>query len=172
MIENQQGTVKCERRFLLHDFPPGLLNNSKHIQIKDNYISNTRLRLRKIRVPETRERSWLLSQKLHQPGELSNSVDVYMSLSPLEYEVLSVFEGNEVRKNRYPYEHEGRPYSVDFYLGALWGLLIAKTSVAPEENIHSIAKPDFAIADISDDPMFSGPRLAELTIEEIRARFQ
>jgi len=42
-------------------------------------------------------------------GDQAQTVKVNMWLSPEEYEVLSVFEGNEVRKNRFNYEHEGRP---------------------------------------------------------------
>jgi CYTH domain-containing protein len=170
--EAPKGTTKRERRFLLEDFPPGLPRNASHIQIKDNYVTNTRLRLRKIRVPETKERSWSLTQKCRvDDNELSQTAESVIWLSPEEYEVLRVFEGNEIRKNRYPYEHDGRNYSVDFYLGALWGLLIAKTELSENESTNDFPIPDFAIADVTDDPMFSGPQLVELTIEQIRARF-
>jgi CYTH domain-containing protein len=170
--EAPKGTIKRERRFLLEDFPPGLLRNASHIQIKDNYVTNTRLRLRKIRVPETKARSWSLTQKsCVDNNDLSQTVDSIIWLSPEEYEVLKVFEGNEIRKNRYPYEYNGRTYLIDFYLGALWGLLIAKTELGENESATDITAPDFAVADVTNDPMFSGPRLVDLTIEQIRERF-
>jgi CYTH domain-containing protein len=164
--------MKRERRFLLDDFPPGLMRNSAHLQITDNFVSNTRLRLRKIRTPETKERRWFLSRKVHPvPGTLSASEDVTMELSAYEYEVLAVFEGNEIRKNRYEYDHDGRSYFLDLYLGPLWGLIIAKTLCESDDDPESFPNPAFAVADVSEDPMFSAPRLAELTIEEIRRRF-
>ncbi len=161
--------AKRERRFLLNKFPPGLERNAPHLQITDNYLTNTRLRLRKIRVPETRERRWLLTQVLHPvKGDQAQIVKVNMWLSPEEYEVLSVFEGNEVRKNRFNYEYEGRAFTVDLYLGALWGLLIAHTSVEDDATVDQTFLPVFAVADITNKAMFSGPNLAELTIEEVR----
>jgi len=161
--------AKRERRFLLNKFPPGLERNAPHLQITDNYLTNTRLRLRKIRVPETRERRWLLTQVLHPvKGDQAQTVKVNMWLSPEEYEVLSVFEGNEVRKNRFNYEHEGRAFTVDLYLGALWGLLIAHTSVEDDAAVDQKLLPVFAVADITNKAMFTGPNLAELTIEEVR----
>jgi CYTH domain-containing protein len=161
--------LKRERRFLLNEFPPGLERNAPHLQITDNYLTNTRLRLRKIRVPETRERRWLLTQVLHPiEGDQAQSVKVDMWLSPAEYEVLSIFEGNEVRKNRFKYEHEGQAFTVDLYLGALWGLLIAHTSIEGDAAVDQTSLPVFAVADITNKPMFTGPNLAELTIEEVR----
>src|SRR5437764_12772475 len=55
--------IERERRFLLRELPPGLERKSPHTQIFDNYITGTRLRLRKI--PETyrRDETWKLSQK-------------------------------------------------------------------------------------------------------------
>jgi len=91
-----------------------------------------------------------------------------MWLTPEEYEVLSVFEGNEVRKNRFNYEHEGQAFTVDLYLGALWGLLIAHMSVDNDAAVDQTLLPEFAVADITNKAMFTGPNLAELTIEEVR----
>jgi 3-isopropylmalate/(R)-2-methylmalate dehydratase large subunit len=55
--------VERERRFLLRELPPGLRVNDAHTQIFDNYLTGTRLRLRKIRAPREREWTWKLTQK-------------------------------------------------------------------------------------------------------------
>lgn len=172
VVEHElMGTPRRERRFLLNAFPPGLERNSPHLQLTDNYITNTRLRLRKIRVPETKERRWLLTQVIHPvPADLSQTIKVNTWLSAQEYEVLSVFEGNETRKNRFAYQHEGRDYTVDLYLGLLWGLLIAKTTIESDLTWDQALMPEFATADITNDPLFNGPKLPDLTIQEIRAR--
>src|SRR2546423_12313657 len=94
--------VERERRFLLRDLPEGLTRASEHVQIWDNYITNTRLRLRKIRLPQTRQWITKLTQKYAPaPEDFSRTVITNIYLSAVEYEVLSVFEGNEIRKNRY-----------------------------------------------------------------------
>jgi CYTH domain-containing protein len=173
LISGSTARDKFERRFWMEDFPATVPRNAPHVQIFDNYITNTRLRLRKVRVPETNQRSWFLSQKIHPtPDVLSISKDISIPLSADEYQVLSVFEGNEVRKNRYAFEHDGRTYLFEMYLGLLWGLLMLKVRFESEEEMRLFEAPEFASVEISNDQMFSGPRLAELTIGEIRKRFE
>ncbi|HEV7858813.1 MAG TPA: hypothetical protein VGO91_09315 [Pyrinomonadaceae bacterium] len=162
--------VERERRFLLRDLPEGLTRASEHVQIWDNYITGTRLRLRQIRVPATKERRWKLTQKYAPaPPDFSRAVITNMYLSPQEYEVLGVFAGNEIRKNRYPFEHEGRKYGIDVFLGPLWGLVLAETSFETEEEMDQLTMPPFAVAEVSRDEMFTGGKLAYLTIEDLRA---
>jgi CYTH domain-containing protein len=91
-------------------------------------------------------------------------------LSAAEYEVLSVFEGNEIRKNRYPYEYEGRKYSIDVFLGALWGLVLAETEFETDEELSTFMPPPFIAREVTNDETFTGGRLVELTFEELRER--
>ena len=48
--ESKYARVERERRYLLQDLPEGLTRVDPHLQITDNYISGTRLRIRKVRV--------------------------------------------------------------------------------------------------------------------------
>ena len=162
--------VERERRYLLRELPPGLELRAPHTQITDNYVTGTRLRLRKVRVPETNEWTLKLTQK-HTPAppDFSRALITNIYLSPYEYEVLSVFEGNELRKNRYPYEHEGRRYSVDVFLGPLRGLMLAETDFDTDEELDSFGAPPFALLDVTREETFTGARLVELTAEELRA---
>jgi CYTH domain-containing protein len=162
--------VERERRFLLRDLPEGLTRASEHVQIWDNYITGTRLRLRQIRVPLTKERRWKLTQKYAPaPPDFSRAVITNVYLSPQEYETFSVFAGNEIRKNRYPFEHEGRKYGIDMFLGPLWGLVLAETSFETDEEMDQLRIPPFASAEVSRDEMFTGGKLAYLTIEDLQA---
>ena len=132
--------VERERRFLLSGLPEGLEPAHEHTQIFDNYITNTRLRLRKVRDPKTREWTWKLTQKFAPDQEdFSRTLITNIYLTQAEYEMLSVFEGNELRKNRYPYEHEGRKFSVDVFLGDLRGLVLAETEFETDEEMDSFA---------------------------------
>jgi CYTH domain-containing protein len=161
--------LERERRFLLRELPTGLSVIDEHTQIFDNYITNTRLRLRKVRAPRAREWTWKLTQKFTPaPPDFSRTIITNIYLSQYEYEVFSVFEGNEIRKNRYPFEFEGREYAVDVFLGALRGLILAETSFETDEELDQFEMPSFALFDVSRDEMFTGARLVELTADEIR----
>jgi CYTH domain-containing protein len=160
-----------ERRFLLRELPPPLTRASEHVQIWDNYITGTRLRLRKLRVPATKEQVWKLTQKFAPaPPDFSRTSITNIYLSPFEYQVLSVFEGNEIRKNRYPYEHEGRAFSIDVFLGALWGLILAETDFETDAEMDEFPLPPFAVLDVTNDEMFTGGELVKLSADEIRQR--
>jgi CYTH domain-containing protein len=161
--------VEREKRFLLRELPPGLKLASEHLQITDNYITGTRLRLRKVRVPSTRTRTWKLTQKFAPaPPDFSHTVITNLYLSQYEYEVLSVFEGNEIRKNRYPYEYEGRRFAIDVFLGDLRGLILAETEFETDEEMSEFAVPPFAVTDVTNDEIFTGARLVDLSSEKIR----
>jgi CYTH domain-containing protein len=165
--------VERERRYLLRELPPSLQLSDPHTQITDNYVTGTRLRLRKVRDPRTNEWTLKLTQKqAPAPPDFSRALITNMYLSPYEYEVLSVFEGNELRKNRYPYEHEGRLYAVDVFLGPLRGLILAETDFETDEEMDAFPAPPFAHLDVTRDQLFTGGRLVELTAEEIRREVQ
>ena len=168
-VESKYARIERERRFLLRELPEGLTRASAHVQIWDNYITNTRLRLRKIRVPQTKEYILKLTQKFApSPPDYSRTVITNTYLTPYEYEVLSVFEGNEIRKNRYPFEHEGRAYGIDVFLGALWGLILAETSFETDEEMEGFGVPPFAVLDVTNDEMFTGAKLVGRSADEIR----
>ena len=163
--------VERERRYLLGGLPPGLKLADSHTQITDNYVTGTRLRLRKVRDPRANEWTLKLTQK-HAPAppDFSRTLITNIYLDRYEYEVLSVFEGNELRKNRYRYEHDGRLYSVDLFLGKLRGLVLAETDFDDDEEMDAFPLPPFAHLDVTRDELFTGARLVELTAQEIRRR--
>jgi CYTH domain-containing protein len=162
--------VERERRYLLAGLPEGLKLQDEHAQITDNYITGTRLRLRKSRWVPKNEWTLKLTQK-HTPAppDFSRTLITSLYLNEYEYEVFSVFEGNELRKNRYPFEHEGRKYSVDVFLGALYGLILAETDFDTDAEMDDFPKPSFAAGDVTRDELFTGGRLAYTTIDELRA---
>ena len=159
-----------ERRFLLRGLPPGVQLTQEHAQITDNYITGTRLRLRKSRWVPKNEWTLKLTQKYAPaPPDFSRTLITTIYLNKAEYETLSVFEANELRKNRYYFEHEGRKYSVDVFLGPLRGLILAETNFDTDEEMDAFPLPAFATLDVSRKEMFTGARLVELTADEIRA---
>lgn len=167
--ESKYARVERERRYLLKDLPDGITRASPHVQITDNYITGTRLRLRKVRDPQTNKWTVKLTQKFAlDPENFSRAIITNIYLNALEAETFAVFGANEIRKNRYPFELEGRRFSADMFLGDLFGLVLAEVSFETDEELDSFPKPAFAIADVTNIELFTGGRLCELTFEEIR----
>jgi len=161
--------VERERRYLLQDLPEGLTRADPHRQITDNYITGTRLRLRKVRDPKTNKWTVKFTQKFApDPRDLSRTIITNIYLNALEAETLSVFDANEIRKNRYYFEFAGQVFSIDMFLGDLFGLVLAEVSFETDEELQSFPKPPFAIADVTNNETFTGGRLSELTFEDIR----
>ena len=167
--DSKYARVERERRYLLQDLPEGLTRADHHLQITDNYITGTRLRLRKVRDPRTNKWVIKFTQKFAlEPDDLSRTIITNTYLNATEAETLSIFEANEIRKNRYAFEFEGRKFSVDMFLGDLFGLVLAEVSFETDEDMEGFRKPAFALADVTNNEIFSGGRLSELTFEDIR----
>ena len=168
--ESKYARVERERRFLLADLPEGLTRADPHLQITDNYITGTRLRLRKVRDPRTNKWVVKFTQKFApNPEDLSRTIITNTYLNALEAETLgSLFNSNEIRKNRYHFEFEGRKFSADMFLGDLFGLVLAEVSFETDEELDNFPAPSFALADVTNEPLFTGGKLAELTFSDVR----
>ncbi len=167
--ESKYARVERERRYLLQDLPEGLTRPDPHVQITDNYITGTRLRLRKVREPRTNKWTVKLTQKFApDPRDFSRTIITNIYLNAMEVETLGISDANEIRKNRYPFEFEGRKWSIDMFLGELFGLVLAEVSFETDEELDSFPRPPFAVADVTNVELFTGGRLCELTFEDIR----
>jgi CYTH domain-containing protein len=167
--DSKYARVERERRYLLQDLPEGMNRASPHVQITDNYITGTRLRLRKVRDPQTNKWTVKFTQKFAPDTEdFSRTISTNIYLNALEAEIFSMFQENEIRKNRYPFEFEGRKFSVDMFLGDLFGLVLAEVSFETDEELDNFPKPPFAIADVTNSELFTGGKLCELAFTDIR----
>lgn len=172
-MKNPNLQIKFERRFLLADLPAPLTRASEHLQFFDNYLTDTRLLLRRIRTPQTREWTRKFVQKYPiAPPDLFQIGISEIELSEYEYEVLSVFEGNELRYNRYFYELENDlTLQVDMFLNReLWNLITATIESDDNEKIKNHMPPPFVMQEITHDDCFSPLNLANATIEDVRRR--
>src|ERR1041384_2555746 len=169
--DSKYARVERERRYLLRDLPEGMTRADPHLQITDNYMTDSRLRLRKVREPCTNKWTVKFTQKFApNPDDLSRTIITNTYLNALEAEVLSsLFNSNEIRKKRYQHEFDGRSFSIDMFLGDLFGLVLAETSFETDEELENFSAPPFALADVTNEPLFSGGRLCELTFSDVRA---
>ena len=167
--KSKYARIERERRYVLRDLPEGLTRVEPHLQITDNYITGTRLRLRKVRDPRTNKWTVKLTQKFApNPKDLSRTIITNTYLNALEAETFAVFEGNEIRKNRYPFYFDGKKFAIDMFLGDLFGLVLAEISFESDEEMDAYPKPAFALAEVTNNDLFSGGRLSQLTFKDIR----
>lgn len=167
--DSKYARVERERRYLLQDLPKGMSRADPHVQITDNYITRTRLRLRKVRDPKTNKWTVKFTQKFApDANDLSRTIITNTYLNALEAETLAMFDANEIRKNRYPFDYEGRRLSIDMFLGDLFGLVLAEVSFETDEELDNFPQPPFAIADVTNNELFTGGKLSQLRFEDIR----
>ena len=161
------------RQFLIEGLPEPLTPASSHIQLFDNYIENTRLRLRKVRDPYTKAWTRILQQQFSVSDNqyaVSKRAEIY--LNDAEYGVFERFEGREIRKNRYFHEFDRMPFVFDIYLGDLWGLNTARVNFETSDQVEAFIPPPFAVFEITNDPFFWGQTLVSKTFSEIQSEVE
>ena len=82
--------------------------------------------------------------------------------------MLAVSDANEIRKNRYPFEFEGQHFSIDMFLGDLFGLVLAEVSFETDEELKNFPQPPFAIAEVTNNELFTGGKLCQVAFADIR----
>ena len=55
------------------------------------------------------------------------------------------------------------------FLGDLFGLVLAEVGFESDEELDNFPAPPFALADVTNEPLFTGARLSELTFSDVRA---
>ena len=179
---NKTYQTELRRLFLIRDLPEPLVRASSHLQIFDNYIENTRLRLRSMRSPDTKEWSYHLQQRFSLGDDLSHWKIAEIYLNEAEHAIFEPFEGreinkneraetNEIRKNRYFYDLDGRQIDIDLFLGELWGLNLVRVVFETEKDFENFELPPFVIAEVTDNPFFSGENLVGKNFTDIQAEF-
>ncbi len=174
--------IEIRRVFLIVNLPAPLTRASRHLQIFDNYIENTRLRLRSIRNPETKEWTWILEQR--SPLEnLSRWQISEIHLNEAEHHAFEIFEGREVkknervetseiRKNRYFYDFNGEQLEIDLFLGELWGMCLAKINFESVEEVTTFIIPSFAILEVTGNEFFIGANLVGKNFRDVQEEFE
>ncbi|MEZ5308874.1 MAG: hypothetical protein R2684_17145 [Pyrinomonadaceae bacterium] len=157
------------RAFVVELLPEGMETKDPHLQIFDNHIENTGLRLRKTRRPETDEYWFHMESK--RVGSEGNAYS-RLELTREEYNGFSMFRGREIRKNRYFCEDaDGREWYFDMYLGPLMGLYIAMLE-SGIEDIDLETLPFVVVAEVTKDEYFQGSKLVGESIDDVRAHLQ
>ena len=155
------------RLFLVEHLPEPMTRSDAHLQIFDNYLENTRLRLRSIRVPETKQWTWILQQRFATDENGASWKIAEIHLNEAEYHLFEQFEGREIRKNRYFYEANGKQIEFDVFLGNLWGLNLARVSFDSMEELRDFQFP-FSVLEVTNEKFFDGTNLVEKKFSDVQ----
>ncbi|CAN5322189.1 hypothetical protein BH10ACI2_BH10ACI2_13940 [soil metagenome] len=166
---NKIGQTTLQRLFLVERLPEPLTPASSHLQIYDNYLEQTRIRLRQVRDPYSNTWTRILQQLIPAvAGEFSVYNIAEMYLNEAEFTAFERLPGLELRKNRYFHEFDQASFVFDVYLGRLRGLHMAKVDFEDREQMDGFVPPRLAIFEVTNDAFFSGASLAEKTFVEIQ----
>lgn len=166
---NKTAQTELHRLFLVEKLPEPLTPASSHLQIFDNYIINTRIRLRQIRDPYTKAWTRVLQQRFpfdESHGTVSKIAEMYLNDS--EYAAFERFEGREIRKNRYFHEIDQVSVAFDIFLGPLWGLNTARVDFETVDAMQNYIPPPIFIFEVSNDPFFAGESLVAKKFEDVQ----
>lgn len=181
---NKTSRIEMRRVFLLQNLPEPLTRASEHLQYFDNFIENTRLVLRSIRAPHTKEWTWILEQR-----EPENAADLSawkvseIHLNESEHQAFEQFEGrkisknervetSELRFNRYFYEENETKYEIDVFLNPIWGLTTATVYFESGSDLNEFNPPDFALAEITQNEFFIEKNLIGKSFADVQTEFE
>lgn len=170
---NKTAQTEFNRLFLIEGLPEPLTPASSHLQLFDNYLPDTRIRLRQVRDPYSKSWTRMLQQRFPlSEGDLSVTKMAEIHLNDAEYLQFERFEGSEIRKNRYFHEFDRVSFIFDVYLGALWGLNTAKVEFDAREQMNAFEPPPWAIFEVTADPFFAGSNLATKQFSDVQAEVE
>ncbi len=147
--------VERERRFLLAAPPsPSAVTGSR--RITDRYLPGTRLRLRRVDYGDSRASEFKFTQKVPagRPGFVRGLI-TSTYLSAAEHDLLASLPAAVLCKTRLSVP----PVSVDVFEPPLHGLVMADAEFSTDTEARSFRPPPAAVAEVTDDPRFTGGSL-------------
>lgn len=154
--------IERERRFLLAGLPAGE-QPAVTRKITDHYLAGTTLRLRRVHGPGGDQ--YKLTQKIPapQPGPVQGLItSIY--LSGAEYSQLAAaLPGHRLAKTRCTIP----PLGIDVFDPPLHGLVTAEAEFGTDAEMLAFQPPGYIHAEITDDPRFTGGRLAVTPREDL-----
>ena len=150
--------VERERRWLCAEIPRDQIRQT--LTVTDLYVRGTRLRLRDMRPSDNGPSLLRLSRKADVDARTRLITSIYLPAN--EFAVLAIaLEGETVIKTRHRLNAPpGVVLSVDEFHGELGGLILAEAEFQSDEALLAFSTPPFAIREVTDEPEYTGGRLA------------
>lgn len=161
-------SIERKRIYILQELPAPLARTDEHWQIFDDYTAWPEFRLRQIRIPQTKE--WYRVKETREALNIENGITEEFSRELItdESSGAGMHPELEIRKNRYFYEYDGRETSIDIYLGALTGLVLAQVNFETDEEMAQFPMPDFAFREVSESEFFLSENLVKANFDDVR----
>jgi CYTH domain-containing protein len=163
--EGKYARIERERRFLMtRPPPPSAVTGSR--RITDRYLPGTRLRLRRVDYGDSGACEFKFTQKVPAgaPGFVQGLI-TSTYLSQAEYDLLASLPAAVLSKTRMSVP----PLSVDVFDPPLHGLVMADVEFSTDQEAQSFIPPSAAVAEITDDPRFTGGSLVQARRHDLRA---
>lgn len=163
--EGKYARIERERRFLLAGPPPASAVTGSR-RITDRYLLGTRLRLRRVDYCDSRACEFKFTQKVPAgaPGFVQGLItSIYLSAA--EYDLLVSLPATVLSKIRMSVP----PLSIDVFDPPLHGLVMADVEFSTDQEAQSFTPPVAAVAEITDDPRFTGGSLVQTRRRDLRA---
>ena len=167
---NKIGEIEWQRIYLIERLPEPLTPASMHLQVFDNYVNETPIRLRQIRDPYSKSWSRAIQKRTRVIEDGLPIVKTWeVPLNDAEYAAFTHLECREILKNRYFHEFGSAHFTFDVYLGALWGLNMAYADFRSAAEMTAFEPPNFAAFDVTGEEFFYGENLVGKEFVEIQA---
>ncbi|MEO1046491.1 MAG: hypothetical protein AAFX04_13710 [Pseudomonadota bacterium] len=157
--------IERERRWRVDPANRPDLTERPYTLIEDRYITNTRLRLRRMTDSNSGETAHKLTKKYLCDDPLARPI-VTSYLSEQEYALLTTLPAFPLTKKRYQVDVDGIIWSLDCFAGALAGLELAEIEWPDDAGLRQLMPPAWATEEVSENPLYQGGALAEFGLAE------
>lgn len=163
--DGKYARIERERRFLLAGPPPAAAVTARR-RITDRYLPGTRLRLRRVDYPGSEDCEFKFTQKVAagRPGFIQGLI-TSTYLSAAEYELLASLPAAVLSKTRLSVP----PLGIDVFEPPLHGLITAEIEFSTDHEAQAFLPPPEAIAEVTDDPRFTGGSLVRARRHDLLA---
>lgn len=155
--------VERERRFLVDPLKRPSLEGCWSILIEDLYITDSRIRLRRMTDSVSGRVVLKLSKKYDVPDPLARPL-VTTYLSAEEYALFAALPGHWLRKRRHAVSSSSGAFGIDLFEGLLEGLELAEIEETDAAALAAVSTPEWAVSEVTHDPVFQGGGLASLDL--------
>ncbi|HZM31432.1 MAG TPA: CYTH domain-containing protein [Acidimicrobiales bacterium] len=143
---------EIERKFRVHDAPPGLRDGTRVRQAYLAVDGDVEVRVR------DRGGTFLLGVK---GGHGLERAEVEVEIGAADFDELwALAPGRRIDKTRYPVPADGHTAEVDVYAGPLAGLIVAEIEFASREEAEAFTPPAWCGDELTGDPSWSNAALA------------
>jgi len=163
-------TTEMERTFLLRRLPEGLDKCRKEL-MRDIYIPGSS-RHPVIRIRRIGDSFEITKKSPVDAGDSSEQDEHTIGLTKEEYDALSKIRGKKLDKTRYHISHNGVNCQIDVFHGRLAGLCLADFEFESRMQMDAFRKPDFCLADVTQEEFMAGGMLCGKSYADIEDRLK